>query len=116
MATRVITNLKKGDTVQVIAGENKGKKGRILKLSYVERPYGVKLAKVIVEGVNFVKKHTRANQKAQQGGIIQKEAPIYVNKVMLLCAKCGKSTKIGMKFLRDGKKTRFCKKCGELVE
>ncbi|MEI7904098.1 MAG: 50S ribosomal protein L24 [Candidatus Firestonebacteria bacterium] len=107
------TSLKKGDNVQVISGDDKGKKGKILKIFPLEDR---ETFKVIVEGVNFVKRHTRPNKQAQQGGIIQKEAPMYVAKLMLICPRCNKPTKIGKKTLKDGKKSRMCKKCSEVIE
>lgn len=109
------TRLRKGDTVEVISGEDKGKKGKILKVEGVTTKRGDPVTKVIVEGINFVKKHVKPNQQQQQGGIITMEAPISVSKVMLVCDKCSKPTKVAMKFLKDGKKSRACKQCGELI-
>ncbi len=105
------TNLKKGDHVQVITGDDKGKKGKILKLFPLTEK---ETFKIIIEGVNFVKRHTRPNKQAQQGGIIQREAPLAVSKVMLVCPRCNRPTKIGMKMMKDGKKSRMCKKCSEV--
>jgi len=105
-------SLKKGDNVQVISGDDKGKKGKILKVFPLEKR---KTFKAIVEGVNFVKRHTKPNKQAQQGGIIQKEAPIYVDKLMLICPRCNKPSKIGKKMLKDGEKSRTCKKCSEVI-
>ncbi len=107
------TDLKKGDNVQVISGDDKGKKGKVLKVIPLEEKG---MFKVIVEGVNFVKKHTRPNKQAQQGGIIQKEAPLTVSKVMLICPRCNRPSKIGKKSLKDGTKSRLCKKCSEVIE
>jgi large subunit ribosomal protein L24 len=101
--------LKKGDFVQVIKGKDKGKKGRILKIFYKEN-------RVLVEGVNFVKKHTRPKAVDRQGGIIQVEKPISISNVNFFCLKCSKPTRLGIKFLEDGSKVRYCKKCKEIVE
>ena len=101
--------IKKGDNVIVIAGSNKGKKGKVIKAMPSED-------KVIVEGVNFMKKHIKPSQQAPQGGIVSKEAALSISKVMLVCPRCSKPTMVRMKFLKDGKKARACKKCGELTE
>lgn len=101
--------LKKGDFVQVIKGKDRGKKGRIIKVFREE-------GKVLVEGVNFVKKHTRPRTVDQQGGIIQIEKPISIANVQFFCLKCAKPTSLGIKFLEDGTKVRYCKKCKEIVE
>ncbi|GAV23833.1 50S ribosomal protein L24 [Carboxydothermus pertinax] len=102
-------SVKKGDTVLVIAGKDNGKKGKIVQVIPAEN-------RVIVEGVNIVKRHTRPNQKLPQGGIVEKEAPIHVSNVMVVCPSCGKPTRVGKKFLADGKKIRICKKCGESLD
>ncbi|MGB9678051.1 MAG: 50S ribosomal protein L24, partial [Candidatus Ratteibacteria bacterium] len=101
--------LKKGDIVQVIKGKDKGKKGRILKIFKEE-------GKVLVEGINFVKKHTKPRRVDMQGGIIQMEKPISISNINFFCLKCSKPTPLGIKFLEDGTKARFCKKCKEIVE
>ncbi len=101
--------IRKGDFVQVIKGKDKGKKGRVIKVFPKE-------ARVLVEGVNFVKKHVRPRKIDQQGGIIQMEKPISISNVMLFCLKCSKPTRVGIKFLDDGSKVRYCKKCGEIIE
>lgn len=100
--------LKTGDTVVVISGKWKGKKGKIIRAFPREE-------KVLVEGVNLVKKHQRPTQN-MQGGIIEKEAPIRACKVMLVCGNCGKPTRVGMKILDDSRKVRVCKKCGEVID
>ncbi|NYE57953.1 50S ribosomal protein L24 [Carboxydothermus ferrireducens] len=101
--------VKKGDTVLVIAGKDKDKKGKIVQVLPKEN-------RVVVEGVNIVKRHTRPNPKLPQGGIVEKEAPIHVSNVMVICPSCGKPTRVGKKFLADGKKIRVCKKCGESLD
>lgn len=107
MAAKV--HVKKGDTVLVITGKDAGKKGKVLTV-FPEKQ------RVIVEGVNVVKRHTKPNKKMPQGGIVEKEAPIASSNVMLYCTKCNKPTRVGHKFLDDGKKVRVCKKCGEVID
>ncbi|MGB9802952.1 MAG: 50S ribosomal protein L24 [Desulfofundulus sp.] len=99
-------HVRKGDTVLVLTGKYAGKKGKVLAALPAK-------GRVIVEGVNIVKRHTRPNPRMPQGGIVEKEAPIHASNVMLVCNKCNKPTRIGKKFLEDGKKVRVCKKCGE---
>ncbi|MBF0566331.1 MAG: 50S ribosomal protein L24 [Nitrospirae bacterium] len=102
-------SLKKEDTVVVITGKEKGKKGRII------RVVGKKDT-VIVENTNVIKKHMKPNRKYAQGGIIEKEAPIALSKVMLICPRCSKATRIGNQVLGGGKKVRVCKKCKEVID
>lgn len=102
-------HVKKGDTVVVIAGKDKGKKGKILQAMPSE-------SRVIVEGVNVIKRHTRPTQKLPQGGIIEKEAPVHVSNVMPFCARCDKGVRVSNKILADGKKVRQCVKCGEVFD
>ena len=97
-------NIKKGDTIVVLSGKDKGKQGKILKSD----PKG---GKVIVEGVNVAMKHRKPRKQGEEGGIVKMETPIYACKVMLVCPKCGKPTRVGHAFV-DGKKVRACKKCG----
>ena len=101
--------LKKNDIATIISGKDKGKTGKVLKIFPDEK-------KTIVEKVNFVKRHTKPSQKVQQGGIIEKEAPVDISKVMLICNKCGKPTRVKMGRLTDGKRVRICKKCGEMLD
>ena len=109
-ATLSLTKLhvKKGDTVLVLSGKDKGKQGKVIQAL-------PKKAKVVVEGVNKVKRHTKPNQSAPQGGIITKEAPMYASKVMLFCPACGKATRIAHKDV-NVKSVRACKKCGEVID
>ncbi|MDR5693952.1 MAG: 50S ribosomal protein L24 [Armatimonadota bacterium] len=102
-------HVKKGDLVEVISGKYRGKRGKVLRVFPQE-------GRVIVEGVNVVKRHVRPSQKFPQGGIIEQEAPIYAAKVMLVCTKCGRRTRVGRAFLEDGTKIRVCKKCGEQID
>ena len=97
-------NIRKGDKVVVISGKDKGKEGKIL----VADP---KAGKVIVEGVNVASKHQKPRKQGEEGGIIKMETPIYACKVMVVCPKCGKATRVAHK-IEDGKKVRVCKKCG----
>ncbi len=101
--------IRKGDLVMVIAGREKGKTGRIKKVLRKED-------RVIVEGLNLVRKHVRPSERYPQGGIVEMEAPIHISNVLLYCHKCGRGVRIGVKFLEDGKKVRVCKKCGEVLE
>ena len=99
--------IKKDDKVIVLSGKDKGKKGEVL----VAEP---KAGKVIVKGVNVATKHQKPQKQGQEGGIIKVETPIYASKVMLVCPKCGKATRVAHK-ITDGKKVRVCKKCGAEV-
>ena len=102
---RTRINLKKNDTVQVIAGRDAGKQGKILKVIPEKN-------RVIVQGVSFVKKHTRPNpQRNIKGGIAEREGAIHASNVMVVCGECGKRTRIGHKLLVDGTKTRICRRC-----
>ena len=100
--------LRKDDLVVVLSGKDKGKKGKVL----VADP---KNGKVIVEGVNVAKRHTKARRPGEQSGILKKETPIYASKVQRICPKCDKPTREAHMFLKDGKKVRVCKKCGEAI-
>ena len=102
-------SVKKNDQVAVITGKEKGKTGKVLRVL-------PKKESVLVEKVNFVKRHTRPSSSNRQGGIIEKESPIHLSKVMIVCAKCSAKVKIGSKKLEDGKKVRYCKKCGEVID
>jgi len=97
-------NIRKDDKVIVLSGKDKGKEGKILAVD----PKG---GKVIAEGINVAKRHTKPRKQGEEGGIIKKETPIYACKVMLVCPKCGKATRVAHAF-KDGKKVRVCKKCG----
>jgi large subunit ribosomal protein L24 len=98
-------SIKKGDTVIVLSGKDKGKQGKV----EVVLP---KEGKVVVERVNVVSRHTKPRQQGDEGGIIKKETPIYACKVMRVCPKCNKPTRTAHKLLADGKKVAVCKKCG----
>jgi large subunit ribosomal protein L24 len=102
-------SIKKNDTVLVITGDEKGKKGRVITVQNSG-------ARLLVERINMIKKHMKPNKKYTQGGIIEKEAPLNRSNVMLICPKCDKPTRIGHNILENGKKIRSCKKCGEVIE
>ena len=102
-------HVKKGDTVYVLSGKDKGKKGKVLSVSPDKDM-------VLVEGVNMSTKHIKPRGRYQQGGIIHQESPIYSSKVMLVCDKCGKPTKVAKMILADGEKARACKKCEEIID
>jgi large subunit ribosomal protein L24 len=97
--------IRTGDTVEVIAGNDRGQRSRVIK---VDRATG----KALVEGVNRVKKHIRRSQKYPQGGVLSKEMPVQLSNVQFYCQSCGRATRLGARFLADGSKERFCKKCG----
>lgn len=99
-------HIKKGDQVVVLSGSHKGKTGKVLSVD-------PKAGRVVVENVNITTKHQKAKSQTEPGGIIKKEAPINACKVMHICPKCNKPTRIGYKLLDGGNKVRVCKKCGE---
>lgn len=100
--------IKKGDTVQIISGKDKGKKGRVLKV-FPERN------RVIIEGLNLVYKHVRAKREGEKGQRVQAPASLEISKVMFVCPKCGKAVRVGYKILADGRKTKWCRKCKEII-
>ncbi len=101
--------IRKNDTVLVIAGKDRGKKGKI-------RRAFPKEDRVIVEGINMAKRHSKTKGQARQAGIIELEMPLNVSKVMIICNKCNKPARIGYRLLEDGKKTRFCHACSESID
>ena len=101
--------IRRNDTVLVIAGKDKGKKGKV-RFAYP------KDNKVIVEGINMIKRHSRARGVARQAGIIELEAPLHVSNLMLICTKCSKPTRVGFRVLDDGKRARFCRACQEIID
>lgn len=101
--------IKKGDKVVVIAGKDKSKSGNVLQVFPNE-------SRVLVEGVNVVKRHTKPNQANPEGGIIEKEAPIHISNVAIADPKSGAATRVGYKMLEDGKKVRYAKKSGEVID
>src|SRR3990167_4340043 len=97
-------SVKKGDTVAVIAGRERGKRGKVLFLIPGKK-------RVVVEHVNMIKKHQRPTQKLRQGGIIEREGALSLSNVMVVCGKCGQPTRTGIRALAEGKKARVCKRC-----
>jgi large subunit ribosomal protein L24 len=102
-------SIKKNDTIVVLTGKEKNKQGRVLSV------YPLK-EQVLVEKINVIKRHMKPSRKYTQGGIIEKEAPLKVSNVMLICPKCSKPTRIGNTVLQTGKKVRVCKKCREVMD
>jgi large subunit ribosomal protein L24 len=111
MSARAIfrTRIKKGDTVMVIAGRERGKAGKVLSLRLGE-------GKVTVEKLNMIKRHTKPSQKTRQGGIVEREAPFAISNVMVLCPSCNKPVRMGVKTLDDGRRVRTCKQCKDVIE
>ena len=97
-------SIKKGDTVIVLSGKDKGKQGKVQSSIPAE-------SKVVVEGVNLVTCHTKPRRQGEEGGIVRREAALYASKVQVVCPKCGKGTRVAHK-IADGKKSRVCKHCG----
>jgi len=104
-----IAHVRKGDNVMVVAGKERGKRGRVLRVIPEKN-------RVVVERVNMIKKHQRPTQRIRQGGIIEREGSIHLSNVMLLDPTSGKPTRIGMRALSDGKKARVARKSGELID
>ena len=109
MSETVKLHVKKGDTVLILSGKDKGKKGKVIEAM-------PKKGKVVVEGVNKVKRHTKPSQKTPQGGILVKEAPVHSAKAVLVCPNCDKPTRIKKTALSSGKTARVCKQCGEIID
>jgi large subunit ribosomal protein L24 len=101
--------IKKNDTVVITTGKEKGKRGRVLSFSSSKDS-------IIVEKINVVKKHMKPTRKYSQGGIIEKEAPVHISNVLLVCPKCNKPTRIRTTFLQDDRKLRMCRKCNEVID
>jgi large subunit ribosomal protein L24 len=101
--------IKKNDTVMVVAGKEKGKSGKVVRVIR-------KKDAVVIERLNFVKRHLKAGASHGKGGIMDKEAPIHLSNIQLLCKKCNLPTRIGKKALEDGKRIRICRKCGEAID
>jgi large subunit ribosomal protein L24 len=101
--------LKKNDLVEVISGKEEGKTGKVMKVLREKN-------QVLVEKVNMIKRHTRPSPTTGQGGIVEKEAPLQVSKVMLICPKCATATRFRLTVTAEGKKARVCMKCKELID
>jgi large subunit ribosomal protein L24 len=105
--------IKKGDSVLVIAGDDRGKTGKVLKVFPDKN-------RAIVEGINFIKRHSRQTRRVQKGGIIEKEAPVNLSNLLVFCSKCSSPTKVSIKLLEGetgekSSKVRICRKCGEII-
>ena len=102
------TNIRKGDTIVVISGKDKGKTGKVISILTGK-------GRVIVTGINYVKKHEKPSRRNEKGGIVEKESSINLSNIMLLCSKCNKGVRIKKSLLNDGKEVRRCVKCGEEI-
>jgi large subunit ribosomal protein L24 len=109
MAVRRAFPVHKNDLVMVIAGKERGKRGKVLRVI-------LKRSAVVVEKINIIKRHTRAGGKTPHGGIVEKEAPLHISNVMVVCSRCDRPVRTGHSFLADGRKVRVCKQCGETVD
>ncbi len=105
----LVAHVRRGDTVLVIAGKERGKRGKVL----VVLPGK---GRVIVEKVNMIKRHQRPTQKLRQGGIIEREGALNLANVMVVCSKCDRPTRTGIQMLEEGKKARVCKRCREIID
>ncbi len=101
--------IRKGDKVRIIAGKERRKEGKVLGLFPKEE-------KILIQGLNFVKRHTKPKGEGKPSGIIEKEAPLAISNVVLICPRCNQPTRIGYKIVEKGKKLRICKKCGETID
>lgn len=99
----------KDDTVLVISGKDKGKRGKVRRILPDE-------GRLMVGGINMTKRHSKARRAARQAGIIELEAPLSISKVMLICSKCDRPVRVGVRFLEDGKKVRICHSCEEVLD
>jgi large subunit ribosomal protein L24 len=104
-----MSHVRRGDTVAVIAGRERGKRGKVLRVLPVA-------GRVVVEKVNMMKKHQRPTQKLRQGGIIEREAALALANVLLVCTRCDRPSRAGIKVLTDGRKVRVCRRCGETID
>lgn len=108
--SRLQTPVRKNDNVVVVAGKDRGKRGRVLKVLPGRN-------RVVVEGVNFIKRHTRPNPRANvKGGIVEREASLHASNVQLVCPECGAPTRLGRLLLGDGRRVRICRKCDGAVD
>jgi large subunit ribosomal protein L24 len=108
--SKLATPIRRNDNVVVITGKDRGKRGRVLKVDPSKN-------RLIVEGVNVIKRHTKPNPQRQiKGGVIEREASLHASNVQLVCPDCGKPTRLGRKVLGDGRKVRICRKCEGVVD
>ena len=103
-----MNKIKKNDIVYVLAGRSAGKTGKVFRVY-------AKKGLALVEGINYVKKHARKTKNDQQGGIVQKESPIHLSRISLFCKSCNKPARVGINVLADGTRSRFCKRCKEVI-
>ena len=103
------SRIRKGDTVVVISGRERGKTGKVMSVD-------LRAGKVVVEKMNIIKRHTKPNQKAKQGGILEREAPLQISNVMFFCPVTQKPTRVGIRTQADGRRVRFSKKSNEILE
>ena len=104
-----MAHVRRGDTVGVISGKERGKRGKVLRVLHDK-------GRVVVEKVNMIKKHQRPTQKLRQGGIIEREGPLAISNVLLICSRCDRPARSGITRLADGRKIRVCKRCGEAMD
>jgi large subunit ribosomal protein L24 len=102
-------HVRKGDTVMVVAGKDRGKRGKVLRVVPGK-------SRVVVERINMIKKHQRPTQKLRQGGIIEREGALALSNVLVVCPRCDKPSRLGVKILGDGRKVRTCRRCGESID
>lgn len=102
-------HVRRGDTVAVIGGRERGKRGKVLRVL-------PDTGRVVVEKVNMMKKHQKPTQKLRQGGIIEREAALALSNVLLVCGRCDRPSRAGIKVLGDGRKVRVCRRCGETID
>ena len=108
--SKLATPIRRNDNVVVITGKDRGKRGRVLKVVPSTN-------RLVVEGVNFIKRHTKPNPQRQiKGGVVEREAALHASNVQLVCPECGKPTRLGRKILGDGRKVRICRKCDGVVD
>jgi large subunit ribosomal protein L24 len=108
--SKLATPIRRNDSVVVITGKDRGKRGRVLKVDAAKN-------RLVVEGVNFIKRHTKPNPQRQiKGGVVEREASLHASNVQMVCPDCGKPTRLGRKILGDGRKVRICRKCEGVVD
>ena len=108
--SKLATPIRRNDNVVVITGKDRGKRGRVLKVEPAKN-------RLVVEGVNFIKRHTKPNPQRQiKGGVVEREASLHASNVQFVCPECGKPTRLGRKILGDGRKVRICRKCEGVVD
>ena len=108
--SKLATSIRRNDNVVVITGKDRGKRGRVLKVVPSTN-------RLVVEGVNFIKRHTKPNPQRQiKGGVVEREAALHASNVQLVCPECGKPTRLGRRILGDGRKVRICRKCEGVVD